>query len=145
MASSNQPRGRGRGRGRGQQHTQEPGFLSNDVSTVDVNISTTHDVQTVAQSQRTTTSGRGRGNRAVLRKQNEAPDPVWTVSDLNEEQFHTNVRPSKPTEMGTVGQPIRVRVNYFPILQFPQHGDAYHYDITIRNKRDQKLPRIRRR
>ncbi|CAF4484909.1 unnamed protein product, partial [Rotaria socialis] len=71
------------------------------------------------------TTARGRGARL---KRNVAPeDPHWTVSDLTAIQFRSNTRPVKPDELGTIGQPIQVIANYFPILQYPRRGLVYRY------------------
>ncbi len=124
MASSQQPKGRGR------QRTRETASLSNDVGAVAMTTATSH-------------RGRGRGipRRPVI----EVPDPHWTVSDLSSDQFQSKVRPTKPTELGTIGQSITVLVNYFPIHQFPQEGFVYQYDIEIRNKNDRLIRRDHRR
>ncbi|CAM2730437.1 unnamed protein product, partial [Rotaria socialis] len=73
------------------------------------------------------TTARGRAGRW---KRNVAPeDPHWTVSDLTAIQFQSNTRPVKPDELGTIGQPIQVIANYFPILQYPRRGLVYRYHI----------------
>jgi hypothetical protein len=148
MASSHQPRGRGRPR----QRTQEATSLSDDLSatavsnTTDVDISsTTADMQMAVTFPTTTTSGRGRGRGIRLGRVTEIPDPRWTVSDLSIDQFKSNVRPSKPIEVGKIGDPITVIANYYPITQFPQEGIVYQYDIQIRNERDRLIPREYRR
>ncbi|CAF3953958.1 unnamed protein product [Rotaria sp. Silwood2] len=96
----------------------------------------------------TGTSVRGRG-RPI--KQNVVPkdvvpeDPYWTVTNLTNAQFHSNIRPTKPDELGTLGKQIQVIVNYFPILQFPHKYLVYKYHIQIRNKKDFEIHRERRR
>lgn len=145
MATSNTPRGRGRGRG--QLRTQEPDPVSSNVLTTAVGTSITSDVQITTESQRTVDGGRGRARsqRAVPVQQIEVPDPYWIVSDLSMEKFQSNDRPPKPTDLGTIGQPISIFVNYFPIRRIPQEGFIYQYDIEIRNKRDREIGRDRRR
>jgi len=148
MASSQQPKGRGRGR----QRTQEASSLSNDVSTTaipnttDVDISSTAgEVQKVVTSLPTTTSGRGRGRGILSRREVQIPDPHWNVSDLSFDQFMSDDRPSKPTELGIIGNQITVSVNYFPVHQFPQEGLVYQYDLEIRNKRGRLIRREHQR
>jgi len=148
MAASHQPRGRGRPR----QRTQEASSLSNDLSTTAVSNTTdadissiTGDMQTAVTSLTTTTSGRGRGRVIRPGRVTEVRDPHWSVSDLSIDQFKSNDRPSKPLEVGKIGDPITVIVNYFPIAQFPQEGIVYHYDMQIRNKRNRLIQREYRR
>ncbi len=147
MKSSHQLTGRGRSR----QLTGVADASRIDVlapaipATTDDNISSAPDVvqsgitsQTIA-----TTSGLGRGGR--LRRKIEVPDPHWTVSDLSIQQFRSNARPSKPTELGTIGQPIEVTVNYFPVRKFPDSGLVYQYHIEIKNKRNSQISSHQRR
>ena len=72
-------------------------------------------------------------------------DPYWMVTNLTNAQFHSNQRPKKPDELGTLGQQIQVIANYFPILQFPHRGLVYKYQIQIRNKKLLEIHRDRRR
>jgi hypothetical protein len=150
MASSQPSKGRGRGRGR--QPIHEAGSLSDVVpppaipKTTDVDTSsTTDDVQMLATPLATTTTGRGRGHRPVRKVEVEVHDPVWTVSALSKDQFKSKTRPSKPSELGIIGQPIIVRANYFPIAEFPQEGIVYQYDIKIKDKKDRLIRRDHQR
>ncbi|CAM4856969.1 unnamed protein product [Rotaria socialis] len=89
------------------------------------------------------TTARGRAGRW---KRNVAPeDPHWTVSDLTAIQFQSNTRPVKPDELGTIGQPIQVIANYFPILQYPRRGLVYRYHIQIHDWKNLEIHRDRRR
>ncbi|CAF3439875.1 unnamed protein product [Rotaria socialis] len=89
------------------------------------------------------TTARGRADRL---KRNVAPeDPHWTVSDLTAIQFQSNTRPVKPDELGTIGQPIQVIANYFPILQYPRRGLVYRYHIQIHDWKNLEIHRDRRR
>jgi hypothetical protein len=148
MTSSHLPTGRGRGR----QRIQEASLSLSDVpattrsTKTDTDVSSTaDDVQTVITSPTTTTSGHGRGRGSFWRRQVEASDPEWVVSNLTIDEFKLDVRPSKPMELGTIGQPTTVRVNYFPITKFPEEGLVYQYDIHIWNERDQLIQREHQR
>ena len=89
------------------------------------------------------TKPRGRGQHL---KRDVAPeDPHWTVTNLNQSQFNSIIRTKKPDELGTLGEHIKVLVNYFPILQFPHKGLVYRYHIQIRNRKNFEIPRERRR
>ncbi|CAF3830673.1 unnamed protein product [Rotaria sp. Silwood1] len=146
MSSSQQVKGRGRGRPR----TQPVSSLTIDDSpsaiekTSDVSIpSTTDNVQIFTASQITSMGGRGRG--AHLKQRNLVPDPHWQVSDLTIDQFKSHAKPSKPKELGKIGEVIKVTVNYFPIVEYPQCDFAYQYDIQIKNKSFLEVPREHRR
>ncbi|UJR36677.1 hypothetical protein I4U23_029394 [Adineta vaga] len=89
--------------------------------------------------------GRGRGRGTLTKRINPPPDPFWTVTELSKEQFNTYQRPTKPDQLGDLGEQYRVFVNYFPILQFPRKGLVYQYHIQIRNKKDFEIHRDRRR
>lgn len=150
MASSHPSKGRGRGRGR--QHTHETGSSSDVVQppavskTTDVDTSSTiDDVQTLVTSLAATTISRGRGHRPLRKAEVEVQDPIWIVSELSKDQFQSKTRPSKPSEPGTIGEPITVQANYFPIIEFPQEGFVYQYDIEIKNKKDRLIQRDHRR
>ncbi|CAF1302297.1 unnamed protein product [Adineta steineri] len=149
MASAHQPKGRGRSR-------QQTNALESTVPTAtEVNVATTSDsVEPLTTSQTTTMSGRGRGKN--LKRKPVVPEPhmtididssnsSWKVSDLNNHQFWSNDRPLKPVELGTLGQQIKVLVNYFPVLQFPHKGLVYQYHFIVENKRKTCIPRIQRR
>jgi hypothetical protein len=88
-------------------------------------------------------SGRGRGTH--LKRNVVVDDPYWIVTKLTNEQFQSNIRPTKPDELGRLGQQIQIIVNYFPILQFPHRGLIYQYHIQIRNKKNFEISRERRR
>ncbi|CAF0807946.1 unnamed protein product [Rotaria sp. Silwood1] len=115
-----------------------------DESTADTGISSASSIcqtPTVASS-----TGKGIRGRGRPPKRDTVPDdPYWTVNNLTYAQFHSNTRPTKPNELGTLGQQIQVIVNYFPILQFPHKGLVYKYHIQIRNRKDFEIPRERRR
>ena len=150
MAEKYPPKGRGRGRGR--LHTTEGDFSTDIVppptipKTTDVETtSKTDTAQTLATSPATTAIGRGRGRRTVRKVEVDVPDPEWTVSDLSKDDFQTKTRPSKPSEVGTIGEQITVLVNYFPVVKFPQEGIAYQYDIEIKNKNDRLVRRDHQR
>jgi hypothetical protein len=133
--------------GRGRQRSNVADALRTDVpvpTTTDDNISSTPDVGHSGTTSQTiaTTSGLGCG---VPRRKIEAPDPHWTVSDLTIQQFQSNARPSKPTELGTIGQPIEVTVNYFPVRKFPDSGLVYQYHIEIKNKQNSQISSHQRR
>ncbi|CAF3728415.1 unnamed protein product [Rotaria sordida] len=115
-----------------------------DVSTSDTGISSASSTfQPLVATSSTATSSRGRGGHL---KRNVVPqDPYWTVSNLTNTQFHSNIRPTKPDKLGTLGQQIQVIVNYFPILQFPHKGLVYKYHIQIRHKKNFEIHRERRR
>ncbi|UJR36678.1 hypothetical protein I4U23_029395 [Adineta vaga] len=91
----------------------------------------------------TVSTGRGRGT--LIKRINPPPGPCWTVTELSKEQFTTNDRPTKPDQLGDLGEQYKVFVNYFPILQFPRKGLVYQYHIQIRNKKDFEIHRDRRR
>ncbi|CAF1296812.1 unnamed protein product [Adineta steineri] len=116
-----------------------------ETSRPDTGISTaSSDIRSSEVVSPPTSLGRGRGG--VRLKQNIAPaDPHWTVNNLTKEQFHSNDRPTKPNELGDLGEQIRVIANYFPILKFPHKGLVYKYQIQIRNKKDLEIHRDRRR
>ncbi len=146
MASSHLPKGRGRGRA-ARQLGQQVGSLSDVVPTpaisqpTDVDTSSTiDDVQTSFETMNTS-QGTGRGS--ALKRQAEMR--LWKVSDLSNEQFKSTSRPSKPLESGTIGEPIIVKANYFPVTEFPQNGIVYQYDIEIRNKSNRLIRRDHRR
>ncbi len=147
MKSSRQLTGRGRSRQRSNvadaSHLDVPAPAM--PATTDDNISSTPDVvqSGITSQTKATTRGLGRGGR--LRRKIEAPDPHWTVSDLTIEQFQSKARPSKPTELGTIGQPIKVTVNYFPVRKFPDSGLVYQYHIEIKNKRNSQISSHQRR
>lgn len=91
----------------------------------------------------TVTKPKGRGQHL---KRDVAPeDPHWTVTNLSQSQFNSNIRPKKPDELGTLGEDIKVIANYFPILQFPHKGLVYRYHIQIRNRKNFEIHRQRRR
>ncbi len=136
MSSANPPKGRGRGRGR--QHTQEAGSSSDVIPPPAISI-TTDDVQRPVTPLATTTRSRGRGRSTVQKAEVEVHDPEWTVSDLSKAQFESKIRPSKPSELGKIGEPITVLVNYFPIAKYPQEGIAYKYDIEIKNRKNESI------
>ncbi|CAF4318628.1 unnamed protein product [Adineta steineri] len=149
MASTHQPKGRGRSRQ--QTNASE---LTIPVAT-EVNVATTSDsVEPLTTSQTTTMSGRGRGKN--LKRKPVVPEPhmtididssnsPWKVSDLNNQQFWSNDRPLKPVELGTLGQQIKLWVNYFSVVQFPHKGLVYQYHFIAENKRKTCIPRIQRR
>ena len=89
--------------------------------------------------------GRGRTTSKILQENIVPDDPHWTVTNLTQAQFYSTERPKKPDELGTLGQQIRVIANYFPILQFPQRGLVYKYQIQIRNRKHLEIHRDRRR
>jgi hypothetical protein len=87
--------------------------------------------------------GRARSDRL---KQSVAPsDPYWTVTNLTAAEFNKHDRPTKPDELGTIGEQIQVIANYFPILNFPHKGLVYQYHIQIRNRKNFEIYRERRR
>ena len=92
-----------------------------------------------------TYSYKGRGRASNLRRDIAPHDPYWTVTNLTQAQFHTHERPKKPDELGALGNEIKVIANHFPILQFPQRGLVYKYQIQIRNRKDFEIHRERRR
>ncbi|CAF3977665.1 unnamed protein product [Adineta steineri] len=149
MASAHQPKGRGRSR-------QQTNALESTVPTAtEVNVATTSDsVEPLTTSQTTTMSGRGRGKNP--KRKPVVPEPhmtididssnsSWKVSDLNNQQFWSNDRPLKPVELGTLGQQIKLWVNYFSVVQFPHKGLVYQYHFIAENKRKTCIPRIQRR
>jgi hypothetical protein len=91
----------------------------------------------------TVSGGRGRGTH--LKRNVVTADPFWTVTNLTNADFYSSDRPKKPDELGSLGQQIKVIVNYFPILQFPHKGLVYRYQIQIRNKKNFEIHRDRRR
>ena len=125
MASSHQPKGRGRSRTFVQQN---PASLD----TVPAPTITTTDVQQTPLAP--PTSGRGRSRGRTPKADDEVRSPV---------QSHTPL--AKPSTLGTLGEPIMVRTNYFPISQFPQRGIVHKYDIEIRNKKDLLIAKHQRR
>ncbi|CAF2600413.1 unnamed protein product [Rotaria sp. Silwood2] len=139
------------GRGHGQPGTQAVSSVSSDDSssvipkTSDVSISSiTDNVQMLTASRKTPmNSGRGRG--AHLKQKTVVPDPGATISDLTIGQFKSNDRPTKPNELGKIGNHIKVMVNYFPIVEFPHSGLVYQYDIQIKSKNSFKVLREHRR
>ena len=138
MASGQQASGRGRGRPR----TQEVQSSSNDIPAAAAAVYVSPSaggMKTANASQLFITSSRGRGHRILSRREDHAPDPHWTISDLTIDQFKTNERPSKPTELGTSGEPITVIANCFPVVQFPQEGLIYQYDMQIWNKKNRLI------
>ncbi|CAF3741586.1 unnamed protein product, partial [Adineta steineri] len=167
MASAHQPKCPGHSR----QHTNAL-ELTVPIAT-DVNITTTSDpVEPLSTSQTTTMSGRdlgrgrgyGRGHgrgrdrdrSKHLKRKSAVPEShmtididssysPWKVSDLNNHQFWSNDRSLKPVEPGTLGQPIKVIVNYFPVLQFPHKGLVYQYHFIAENKIKTYISRIQRR
>ena len=115
-----------------------------DTSTADTGFSSgSSDVQSTVTPVSTVPKGRGRGGPG--RKTTVPEDPYWMVTNLTHAQFHSNQRPKKPDELGTLGQQIQVIANYFPILQFPHRGLVYKYQIQIRNKKLLEIHRDRRR
>ncbi|CAF1546280.1 unnamed protein product [Rotaria sordida] len=136
--------------GRGQQRTQTCSSLSTDdspsaipkISDVSIPL-TTDNVQTLTASQTTPMGGRGRG--AHLKPRTLVPHSHWKVSDLTIVQFKSNTQPSKPKELGKIGEAIEVMVNYFPIIKYPHSGLVYQYDIQIENKNLFKVSREHRR
>lgn len=94
----------------------------------------------------------GRGRARPRKQELLAPkietnvsDPYWSVSDSTTEQFFTENRPSKPSTSEDLGNTIKVIVNYFRVLKFPQQGFAYQYDIEIKTKNGRIPGRTRRR
>ncbi|CAF3728399.1 unnamed protein product [Rotaria sordida] len=151
-----------RGRGRGRQTTNSNGISLSPASTTSsgVSLSPTSSTKDDNQSesefssssmdsksstlpQRITYDVRGRGR--PLQRDIAPDDPYWTVSNLTNTQFHSNIRPTKPDKLGTLGQQIQVIVNYFPILQFPHKGLVYKYHIQIRHKKNLEIHREHRR
>ncbi|CAF3918070.1 unnamed protein product [Rotaria sordida] len=136
--------------GRGQQRTQTCSSLSTDdspsaipkISDVSIPL-TTDNVQTLTASQTTPMGGRGRG--AHLKPRTLVPHSHWKVSDLTIVQFKSNTQPSKPKELGKIGEAIEVMVNYFPIIKYPHSGLVYQYDIQIKTKNLFKVLREHRR
>ena len=88
---------------------------------------------------------KGRDRGAHLKRKVAVPDSYWSLSDLTASQFKSNARPTKPIELGIIGQQIEVKVNYFPIVQFPETGYAYQYHIRMENKANHKTSRHHRR
>jgi hypothetical protein len=100
--------------------------------------------QPSATSSPTVPKGRGRGGERL--KQKLSPeDPHWTVTKLDNSQFYSNTRPTKPDELGILGDQIQVIANYFPILQYPHQGLVYRYHIQIRNRKNLEIHRDLRR
>ena len=116
-----------------------------DTSTGDTGFSSgSSDAQSIPAPVSTVSKGRGRGV-STQKKVIVPDDPHWTVTNLTQAQFYSTERPKKPDELGTLGQQIRVIANYFPILQFPQQGLVYKYQIQIRNRKHLEIHRDRRR
>lgn len=124
MASSHQPKGRGRSRTFGQQN---PAALD----PVPAPAITTTDIQ---QTPPPPVSGRGRGRG----KPKKADEEVGSAA-------RPCTPPAKPSAIETLGEPITVRTNFFPIIRFPQRGIVHQYDIEIRNKKGQIIPTHHRR
>jgi hypothetical protein len=150
---------RGRGRGRQPIHSYYP-FPPSITSPTDISRSTTprridssssdtgfSSASSTSQLSETSSTsvpkGRARGDRL---KQSVAPsDPYWTVTNLTAAEFNKHDRPTKPDELGTIGEQIQVIANYFPILNFPHKGLVYQYHIQIRNRKNFEIYRERRR
>jgi len=76
----------------------------------------------------------------------EFPTECVTLSSpLTTNELQPKIRLHKPDELGTIGQQIKVMVNYFLVLQFPQEGFVYEYHIQMRNKRDFEISRQNQR
>jgi hypothetical protein len=91
----------------------------------------------------TVPKGRGRGDR--LKQKLPPEDPHWNVTKLDNSQFYLNARPTKPDELGILGDQIQVIANYFPILQYPHQGLVYRYHVQIRNRKNLETHRDLRR
>ncbi|UJR09387.1 hypothetical protein I4U23_013630 [Adineta vaga] len=97
--------------------------------------------------------GRGRGQGRKISEQHEPPSPSLTaqasISTVLSPDISSSEKPiiriQKSNELGILGKKIDVLVNYFPILQFPQHGVVYRYHIEIRNKKGEVIRRNLRR
>lgn len=69
----------------------------------------------------------------------------WTVSNLSQGQFNSDIRPFQPNEQGKFGEERQIVANFYPILEFPRSGFVYQYDIQIKNKKSVINSRQRRR
>ncbi|CAF1400715.1 unnamed protein product [Rotaria sordida] len=125
--SSTMPKGRGRARSTQQMEPTPPTLTSShDVSIIVTTTSNSNEnygteASSASSKLRPSASGRGRDQ---LSKQTPAvaEESRWVVSTLTIEDFKSNSRPSKPNDQCTLGEEIRVIVNFFPVVQYPQKG-----------------------
>ena len=89
--------------------------------------------------------GPGLSRGSQLEQDTVLTDPYWIVTNLTDAQFNSNERPTKPDEIGELGEKIQVIANYFPLLQFPYRGLVYKYNIKINNKKNLEIHRDRLR
>ncbi|CAM4972896.1 unnamed protein product [Rotaria socialis] len=139
MSVPQQPKGRGRPR----RQVPEIRSLLDDSSSPTIREATLTTDNVLMLSASANKRGRGRGTH--LRQQFKAPDPLWKVSELTSEQFHSKARPSQPDEPNNISDEIKVLVNYFPIRDFPRSGLVYQYDIQINNKKGSEHTLYRQR
>ena len=150
MASSQPVKGRGRGRTTKSTIDQVPQPSITAFSATNDFTTSADNSSSILQSTACTNAGRGRGrgrDRILQQPQNEVvtANLPQTISPLVDDIRKMSIRSVKPVEGGTIGEEIRVMVNYFPVLQYPQQGLVYEYHIEIRNSRDIMLNRYRRR
>ena len=132
MSTASRPSGRGRAR-------LFTAASANGVVPVAPNFSNTTQGETPNPS--ITARGRGRGRGDRLRQVGMVSDPHWVVSAFTADEFRTDRRPTKPTEQGNLGKPVRLLANYFPVLEYPNDGLVYRYDIEMRNERGSRFTR----
>jgi hypothetical protein len=140
--------GRGRGRARISTVSVNEDFRPSTDALSSSPDPTTNPIKSSNTSQPVSCMGRGRG-RGIQRKKNEGIitnlNDNNTTLTLSVDTLQLTDRPSKLSDKGTIGNEIRIMVNYFPVVQYPKDGLVYQYYIEIRNKCGTKINRQRRR